>query len=98
MASLEHEKVAKPVEEPEVVVVVPPTETVEPEKGAPPPGVVSPAKFAVVEMVLRFLLFVGSLTAVVVMVTSKQTKMIPTPFPGVLVPYSSNFTDSPSFV
>ncbi|KAL1808759.1 hypothetical protein ACET3Z_025749 [Daucus carota] len=52
---------------------------------------------AMAEVALRVLLFVASLTAVVLMVTSKQTELIPFPPVG-LVSNTSRFTDTPAFV
>ncbi|KAK1390497.1 CASP-like protein 1 [Heracleum sosnowskyi] len=54
---------------------------------------------AMVDVVLRVLLFIGSLTAVVVMVTSKQTELVPVPFPPFgRLPSTATFTDTPAFV
>lgn len=79
-----------------------------PEKGAvpatvPPPELKSETKtptsyLAVAEVVLRVLLFATTVTAVVVMVTSKQTEWIPYPLPPFRIRNSSRFTDSPAFV
>lgn len=88
-----------PVPEPEAVVetaprtrVVVEPETVEEE--APPPEVKTPAEsppidyFALADVVLRFLLFASAVVAVVVIVTSKQTK-----------PYgAAKFNYSPAFM
>ncbi|KAL8100328.1 CASP-like protein 1 [Apium graveolens] len=70
---------------------------------APPPELKSETKtptsyLAVSEVVLRVLLFATTVTAVVVMVTSKQTEWIPYPAPPFRVRNSSRFTDSPAFV
>lgn len=54
---------------------------------------------AMVEVVLRVSLFIGSLTAVVVMLTSKQTELVPVPFPPFgRLPSTATFADSPAFV
>ncbi|KAK1390504.1 hypothetical protein POM88_018682 [Heracleum sosnowskyi] len=53
-------------------------------------------KSATVEVILRVFLFIGSLTAVVVMVTSKQTELVPFPPIG-MVPNTIRFTDTPAF-
>lgn len=70
---------------------------------APPPELKSernsPSRYlAVTEVVLRVLLFATTVTAVVVMVTSKQTEWIPYPSPPFRIRNSSRFTDSPAFV
>ncbi|KAL6970320.1 hypothetical protein U1Q18_030019 [Sarracenia purpurea var. burkii] len=79
----------------------------EPEKTAPPPPppeskVSAPPsdKFVVVDAVLRLLLFASALTAVLVIVTSKQTKVVGRlPFPPFSpVSRSAEFGDSPAFV
>ncbi|KAI7746358.1 hypothetical protein M8C21_032968 [Ambrosia artemisiifolia] len=51
----------------------------------------------VVDVGLRFLLFAAALVAVIVMVTSKQTKVI-TFAPGISIPLVAKFTQSPAFV
>jgi len=91
-----------PMEEPEAVKAAPPPEEVapEPEKAAPPPGEwKAPTEYVVVvDLVLRVLLFASTLVSVVVMVTSKQTKLIQvTGFP-VRVPIAAKFQDSPAFI
>ncbi|KAL1808391.1 hypothetical protein ACET3Z_025381 [Daucus carota] len=54
---------------------------------------------AMLEVVLRLLLFTGSLTAVVVMVTGKQTELVPIPFPPFgSVSTTAQFTDTPAFL
>lgn len=78
------------------------------EKGAVPAAVPPPelksetntptSYLAVAEVVLRVLLFATTVTAVVVMVTSKQTEWIPYPLPPFRIRNSSRFTDSPAFV
>ncbi|KAK6122950.1 hypothetical protein DH2020_043310 [Rehmannia glutinosa] len=82
-----------PPTEPETVVEAPPPE--EEKVAAPPPEVKTPGDappidyFALAEVVLRFLLFASALVAVVVMVTSKQTK---NPLPA------AKFNHSPAFI
>ena len=67
-------------------------------KNSPPRASATTSKqSAVVEVVLRVLLFLGSLTAVVVMVTSKQKELVPFP-PFGSVPNTTRFTDTPAFV
>ncbi|XP_076936004.1 CASP-like protein 1 [Bidens hawaiensis] len=50
-----------------------------------------------VDVALRVLLFATGLAAVIVMVTSKQTKMIPVA-PGIAVPLDAEFNHSPAFI
>lgn len=79
----------------------------EPEKAEPPleaktsADVVATKYFSLVEVVLRFLLFASALVAVVVLVTSKQTKglLFPPfgPFP-ILVTRAAKFNHSPALV
>lgn len=52
----------------------------------------------VVEVVLRVLLFATTLTSVVSLATSKQTKLIPIPFPPYGVSVAAELTDSPAFM
>lgn len=67
-------------------------------KNSPPrPTITTSKRSAMVEVVLRVLLFLGSLTAVVVMVTSKQKELVPFP-PFGMVPNTTRFTDTPAFV
>lgn len=90
--------------------------TIEPEKPAPPPAeppapvtrkvtmARAPATsrnfFMVGDVVLRMLLFAASVTAVVLMVTSKQTKAVQMPIPPLfpVVESSAEFQDSPAFI
>ncbi|KVH88534.1 Uncharacterized protein family UPF0497, trans-membrane plant [Cynara cardunculus var. scolymus] len=51
----------------------------------------------VVDVVLRVMLFATTLVGVFVMVTSKQTKMIPVA-PGLVIPLDAKFTQSPAFI
>nr|DAD33431.1 TPA_asm: hypothetical protein HUJ06_012282 [Nelumbo nucifera] len=56
--------------------------------------------FTVLDFSLRFLLFASTLTAVVVMVTSKQTEFIPIPLLPVpaRVAKAAKFNHSPAFM
>ncbi|KAL2464110.1 CASP-like protein 1D2 [Forsythia ovata] len=60
----------------------------------PPPA----SHLALVDVVLRFLLFASALVAVLVMVTSKQTEIVPIPFYPFKAPASAKFTHSPAFI
>ncbi|XP_055818285.1 CASP-like protein 1 [Solanum dulcamara] len=73
--------------------IAPPTEApvAEPEKAAPPPATRPTDYFAVADLVLRFLVFASALVSVVVMSTSKQTEMLPTPRPA-------TFNQSPALI
>ncbi|KAI3816402.1 hypothetical protein L1987_16096 [Smallanthus sonchifolius] len=51
----------------------------------------------VADLVLRTVLFVTALVAMIVMVTSKQTKLV-TVAPGLAIPMVANFDQSPAFV
>lgn len=51
-----------------------------------------------VDVTLRVLLFAASLSAVVVMVTSKETKLVALPVPPFSVKIPSKFTYSPAFM
>ncbi|KAI3696131.1 hypothetical protein L1987_79140 [Smallanthus sonchifolius] len=51
----------------------------------------------VADLVLRIVLFVTALVAMIVMVTSKQTKLV-TVAPGLAIPMVANFDQSPAFV
>ncbi|KAK9077730.1 hypothetical protein SSX86_006067 [Deinandra increscens subsp. villosa] len=51
----------------------------------------------VVDVMLRVMVFATSLIGVIVMVTSKQTKMIPVA-PGMAIPLAANFNQSPAFI
>ncbi|KAL0393205.1 UNVERIFIED_CONTAM: CASP-like protein IN26 [Sesamum radiatum] len=85
----------------------PPTSTeVEKEADAPPPPPEVKASidappvdyFAVAEVVLRFLLFASAVVAVVVTVTSKQTKQVPVQFPPFQASVPAKFDHSPAFI
>ncbi|MGI4329171.1 CASP protein domain-containing protein [Klebsiella pneumoniae] len=72
----------------------------EPEKAVPLPEGPPQDRFVVVDVFLRLLLFACSVVAVVVMVTSKQTKMLGrlpvAPFSPVFKP--AKFNHSPAFI
>lgn len=84
----------------------------EPEKAAAPTAAVAAVEvekvappldrpknyFPVAEAVLRVVLLASLVVAVVVMVTSKQTELIPVPFPPFRAPLSAKFTHSPAFI
>ncbi|KAL8264130.1 hypothetical protein R6Q59_022260 [Mikania micrantha] len=59
----------------------------------PPPKSIGP----VADVGLRFLLFATALVAVIVMVTSKQSKLI-TLAPGFSIPFVAKFSQSPAFI
>lgn len=67
-----------------------------PEAPAPPPEPAQPTdKCFVVDVALRVLFFAATVTAVVVMVTSNQTKV---PGLGGLAPVEAKFNNSPALV
>ncbi|KAL0414634.1 UNVERIFIED_CONTAM: CASP-like protein 1D1 [Sesamum radiatum] len=75
------------------------------DKAATPSDIRGPAEraassrsFAAADVVLRFLLFASGVVAVVVMVTSKQTELIPISIPPFLIPQPAKFTHSPAFI
>ncbi|XP_009763390.1 CASP-like protein 1 [Nicotiana tabacum] len=80
--------------------VVPPAEAsvAEPEKAAPPPTTGPTDYFAVADVVLRLLVFASALVSVVVMSVSKQTEMVPTPFPPYRAPLPAKFNHSPALI
>lgn len=51
----------------------------------------------VVDVVLRVMLFATSLSSVIVMVTSRQTKLIPMA-PGLTIPVTAKFSQTPAFL
>ncbi|KAG6764855.1 hypothetical protein POTOM_032343 [Populus tomentosa] len=51
-----------------------------------------------VHVALRVLLFAASVTAVVVMVTAKQTEIVPVPVFPFRAPLEAKFSDSPAFI
>lgn len=56
------------------------------------------SNYSSVHVALRFLLFAASVTAVVVMVTAKQTEIVPVPGLPISVPLEAKFSDSPAFL
>ncbi|KAE9453221.1 hypothetical protein C3L33_14882, partial [Rhododendron williamsianum] len=73
------------------------------EKEAPPPTGYAPPPprhdyFRVVDVVLRLLLFAAALVAVVVMGTSKETRLVARILPRYVVFESAKFQDSPAFI
>ncbi|XP_022761210.1 CASP-like protein 1D1 [Durio zibethinus] len=73
-----------------------------PKAEAAPPAAAAkcPFNYSVVDVALRVLLFAASLSSVVVMVTSKQTKLVPMPgFPtGPRVTIPAKFNHSPALI
>lgn len=69
----------------------------EPLKSSAPRVDYNNSKGLVVGVALRVLLFATALVALIVMVTSKQTKMIPVA-PGLAVPLDAKFNQSPAFM
>ncbi|KAL0329680.1 UNVERIFIED_CONTAM: CASP-like protein IN26 [Sesamum radiatum] len=75
-----------------------------PEKEAPPLEMRGPAEkplsglFGLGDVVLRFLLFASALVAVILLVTSNQTKRIPIPVPPYLIPRTAKFTQAPALI
>ncbi|PWA90877.1 CASP-like protein [Artemisia annua] len=65
--------------------------------GSPPEYKSSTKKFEVFDAALRVLLFATALVAIIVMATSKQTKVI-TLLPGMTVPVVAKFDQSPAFI
>ncbi|KAK3441005.1 hypothetical protein EUGRSUZ_B01267 [Eucalyptus grandis] len=81
--------------------VPPKGEEAPPEPPLPPPVPAPPVETCVlVDVALRVLLFAATLTAVVVMVTANQTKVVPVPVPGVgsQAPVEAKFQNSPAIV
>lgn len=69
--------------------------TLDTEKSTVPGGSCTTSKSCwMVQVVLRLFLFAATLTSIVVMVTSKQTKTIP----GIPIPREAKFTHSPAFM
>ncbi|XVF62659.1 hypothetical protein PTKIN_Ptkin09bG0026100 [Pterospermum kingtungense] len=70
-----------------------------PKSEAPPPVEVAakcPFNYSFVDVALRVLLFAATLTSLVVMVTSKQTKLIPLPAPPTF--REAKFNHSPALI
>lgn len=75
----------------------PKEEAAPPEAPAPPPEPAQPMdKCFVVDVALRVLFFAATVTAVVVMVSSNQTKVVPRL--GGLAPVEAKFNNSPALV
>lgn len=55
-------------------------------------------RYMIIEVILRFVLFTTTLTSVMALVTSKQTELIPIPFPPYGSPMSAEFSDIPAFM
>ncbi|GKE83651.1 CASP-like protein 1 [Tanacetum coccineum] len=71
----------------------PPKATMDPKSSGSKPGRME----QVVDVALRVLLFATALVSIIVMVNSKQTKLI-TLFPGLSIPVVAKFDQSPAFV
>ncbi|KAJ6321200.1 hypothetical protein OIU77_011324 [Salix suchowensis] len=56
------------------------------------------SNYSSVDVALRGLLFAASVTAVVVMVTAKQTEIVPVPGLPIKVPLEAKFSDSPGLI
>ncbi|KAF9678037.1 hypothetical protein SADUNF_Sadunf08G0170200 [Salix dunnii] len=56
------------------------------------------SNYSSADVALRVLLFAASVTAVVVMVTAKQTEIVPVPGLPISVPLEAKFSDSPAFI
>ncbi|KAD6453828.1 hypothetical protein R6Q59_015616 [Mikania micrantha] len=67
------------------------------KSSATPPPEYKSSMGLVVDVALRVLLFGTGLVAIIVMVASKQTKMIPVA-PGIAVPLDAKFSHSPAFI
>uniref|UniRef100_A0A5B7C421 CASP-like protein n=1 Tax=Davidia involucrata TaxID=16924 RepID=A0A5B7C421_DAVIN len=99
MASMDKPEPEKTAPPPEPEKVAPPPEAPPPESKAP--GESRPIEyFVVVDVVLRVLLFASTLASVLLMVTSKQTKLVPLPALGIPfpVPVPAKFNHSPAFI
>uniref|UniRef100_A0A1D1YKD5 CASP-like protein n=1 Tax=Anthurium amnicola TaxID=1678845 RepID=A0A1D1YKD5_9ARAE len=77
--------------------------TLETEAAAPPPTSAPGNALSMVDLTLRLLLFATTLTSLVVMVASKQTKVVtiplPLPFPRMVqVLQEAKFTQSPAII
>ncbi|XWS08644.1 hypothetical protein CRYUN_Cryun40dG0019400 [Craigia yunnanensis] len=70
-----------------------------PKSEAPPVAVAKcPFNYSLVDVALRVLLFAATLTSLVVMVTSKQTELVPVLGLPVRVPVPAKFNHSPAFI
>ncbi|KAJ9537110.1 hypothetical protein OSB04_029843 [Centaurea solstitialis] len=69
-----------------------------PTKYSAPPHEHKVSSFGpIIDVALRVILFATALVAVIVMVTSKQTKLIPVA-PGIAIPRDAKFNHSPAFI
>ncbi|KAI3690537.1 hypothetical protein L2E82_48615 [Cichorium intybus] len=75
----------------------PPAAAEEPLKRSAPPPEYNGGFSPVVDVALRVLLFATTLVAIIVMVTSKQTKLIPLA-PGLAIPLPAKFQHAPAFI
>lgn len=66
-------------------------------KSSEPPLGFKSRKGLVVDVALRVLLFATAFVAIIIMVTSKQTKLIQL-FPGLAIPVVAKFNQSPGFM
>ncbi|EOY06415.1 Casparian strip membrane protein domain - like 10 [Theobroma cacao] len=70
-----------------------------PKPEAPLPASKCPFNYSVVDVTLRVLLFAATVTSVVVMVSSKQTEVVPLPtMPTVRLPLPAKFSHSPALI
>lgn len=63
-----------------------------------PPSGSAPVNLFGLDSALRLLLLAASIAGVVVMVTSKQTELVPNPLLRVLVSMDAKFDHSPAFM
>ncbi|KAI3690536.1 hypothetical protein L2E82_48614 [Cichorium intybus] len=75
----------------------PPAAAEQPMKQSAPPPQYKCNSRPVVDVALRVLLFATALVAIIVIATSKQTKMIPVA-PGLAVPLTAKFNYVPSYI
>ncbi|KAL0312711.1 UNVERIFIED_CONTAM: CASP-like protein IN26 [Sesamum radiatum] len=74
------------------------------EKAAPPPEMRAPAEkprsglYGLGDVVLRVLLSASAVVAVILLVTSNQTKSIPIPVPPYLISQTAKFTQAPALI
>ncbi|XP_042506305.1 CASP-like protein 1D1 [Macadamia integrifolia] len=73
-------------------------EEVPAEAGQAEPEKCSSGKLIFIDLYLRIILFAASLTAMVVMVTSNQTKHVMTPSSSFPVPVKAKFNYSPAYI
>ncbi|KAJ0231164.1 CASP-like protein 1D1 [Hirschfeldia incana] len=73
--------------------------TLDTEKSTVPGGSCTTSKSCwMIQVVLRLFLFAATLTSIVVMVTSKQSKTFQAPIPGIFITRPAKFTHSPAFI